>query len=102
MELVPLKSELVASLSAAFQRRLLHPGASTANILRQYVATVKVLQALDPSGICHEKVGEPVRQYLQYVVSCGGVRGAGRWGLLARPGVVVVGPGRAMTRCGAS
>jgi len=66
MELVPLKDDLVASLGASFQRRLLHPGASTDNILRQYVAAVKVLQVLDPSGICHERVGAPVRAYLRY------------------------------------
>jgi len=66
MELVPLKDDLIASLGASFQRRLLHPGASTDNILRQYVAAVKVLQVLDPSGICHERVGAPVRAYLRY------------------------------------
>jgi len=31
----------------------------------QYIDTIKTLQELDPSGICLEQVGEPVRAYLR-------------------------------------
>ena len=66
MDKTPLRAELIASLAVAFQRRLLHPGASTRDILGQYVVAVRVLRTLDPSGVCHEKIGDPARQYLRY------------------------------------
>jgi hypothetical protein len=60
-----LRDDLTTSLGASLRRRLLQPGAPTSSILKLYVGVVKVLQILDPTGICHERVGEPVRHYLR-------------------------------------
>ena len=57
--------ELVASMRAAFARRLLHPGANTNSILLMYVRTIKVLRHIDPSGVLLESVSEPVKEYLR-------------------------------------
>jgi len=51
--------------STALQKRLLHPGASTIDIITQYVATIKVLRIIDPSEIILDVVCEPVRAYLR-------------------------------------
>jgi len=59
------KGFLTASLMGTFQRRLLHPGANTNDILSQYVSTIKALKVLDPSGVLLESVGEPIRLYLR-------------------------------------
>ena len=61
------KKHLSASLKASFQKRLLHPGANTNDILSQYVSTIKALKDLDPSGVLLENVGEPIRLYLRYL-----------------------------------
>lgn len=49
-----------------FERRLLHPGANTSDILTQYVSAIRALHVLDPAGVILEHVCTPVRQYLRY------------------------------------
>ena len=56
---------MVKSLKAAFQKRLLLPGANTADILAQYISAIKALRTLDPSGVMLDLVCAPVRAYLQ-------------------------------------
>ena len=50
-----------------FSRRLLHPGANTADILTHYISSIRSLQILDPSGVVLENVCDSVRTYLRSV-----------------------------------
>ncbi|KAF3954659.1 hypothetical protein CMV_020024 [Castanea mollissima] len=58
-------SKLVESFISAPQYRLLTAGASTNDILCQYVPTIKALRTIDPAGVFVEAVGEPIRDYLR-------------------------------------
>ncbi|CAM9002041.1 unnamed protein product [Rhodiola kirilowii] len=58
-------SKLVDSFISALRYRLLTAGASTNDILHQYVSTIKALRSVDPAGIFLESVGEPIRDYLR-------------------------------------
>ncbi|XP_061992637.1 anaphase-promoting complex subunit 2 isoform X1 [Rosa rugosa] len=58
-------SKLVESFISALQYRLLTAGASTNDILHQYVSTIKALRTIDPAGVFLEAVGEPIRDYLR-------------------------------------
>ncbi|KAI3418323.1 uncharacterized protein J3R85_013803 [Psidium guajava] len=58
-------SKLVKSFISALRYRLLTAGASTNDILHQYVSTIKALRTIDPAGIFLEAVGEPIREYLR-------------------------------------
>jgi anaphase-promoting complex subunit 2 len=60
-----LAGALAASFRAALQRRLLHAGAATTDILAQYVSSIRALRELDPSGLILEAVSEPLRAYLR-------------------------------------
>lgn len=55
----------VALFFFRFERRLLHPGANTSDILTQYVSAIRALHVLDPAGVILEHVCTPVRQYLR-------------------------------------
>ncbi|RKP25090.1 hypothetical protein SYNPS1DRAFT_16159, partial [Syncephalis pseudoplumigaleata] len=56
---------LVATLSTSLGKRLLHPGADTADILMHYIAMIRCLRFIDPPGTLLERVAEPVRNYLR-------------------------------------
>ncbi|EPS70303.1 hypothetical protein M569_04456, partial [Genlisea aurea] len=58
-------SKLVDCFIASLKYRLLTAGASTNDILHQYVSTIKALRTIDPAGIFLEVVGEPIREYLK-------------------------------------
>ncbi|POO03500.1 Anaphase-promoting complex subunit [Trema orientale] len=58
-------SKLVESFISALRYRLLTAGASTNDILHQYVSTIKALRTVDPAGVFLEAVGEPIRDYLR-------------------------------------
>ncbi|KAJ6794959.1 anaphase-promoting complex subunit 2 [Iris pallida] len=58
-------AKLVDSFISSLRYRLLTAGASTNDILHQYVSTIKALRTIDPSGIFLEAVGEPIRDYLR-------------------------------------
>ncbi|PIA32550.1 hypothetical protein AQUCO_04400028v1 [Aquilegia coerulea] len=58
-------SKLVESFISSLRCRLLTAGASTSDILHQYVSTIKVLRIIDPTGVFLEAVGEPIREYLK-------------------------------------
>ncbi|RUS22247.1 hypothetical protein BC937DRAFT_89906 [Endogone sp. FLAS-F59071] len=59
------KQQLLETLRHALQRRLLHPGADTSDILQQYIACIKGLRILDPSRVILEHVTHPIRSYLR-------------------------------------
>ncbi|KAJ7334437.1 Anaphase-promoting complex subunit 2 [Desmophyllum pertusum] len=65
LEVTDQRKELIVSLRSAFERRLLHPGANTSDILTQYVSAIRALHVLDPAGVILEHVCTPVRQYLR-------------------------------------
>ena len=52
-------------MQGVLQRRLLHPGANTSQIIDIYVATIKTLKILDPTGILLESISEPIKDYLR-------------------------------------
>ncbi|MQM13545.1 hypothetical protein Taro_046471 [Colocasia esculenta] len=58
-------SKLVDSFISSLRYRLLTAGASTNDILHQYVSTIKALRIIDPTGVFLEAVGEPIREYLR-------------------------------------
>ena len=46
-------------------RRLLHPGASTFQILKVYIALIRSFGLLDPKGVLLDRVARPIRRYLR-------------------------------------
>ena len=60
-----LHAALVDSFVDAMRSRLLHAGASTVDIVQQYIGTIKTLLELDPSGVVLELVSGPVKEYLR-------------------------------------
>ncbi|XP_050297527.1 anaphase-promoting complex subunit 2 [Anthonomus grandis grandis] len=60
-----LKPLLTKKLQKAMETRLLHPGVSTTDILTAYIATIRSLRILDPTGLLLETVTYPIHQYLR-------------------------------------
>ncbi|XP_067004982.2 anaphase-promoting complex subunit 2 [Anabrus simplex] len=60
-----LRSYLAQKLQRALETRLLHPGVNTPDILTAYVAAIRALKQLDPTGVLLETVTQPVRLYLR-------------------------------------
>ncbi|XP_063235866.1 anaphase-promoting complex subunit 2 [Bacillus rossius redtenbacheri] len=60
-----LREDLVASLKECMVARLLHPGVNTPDVVTAYVAAIKTLRQLDPTGVLLETVTKPVRRYLR-------------------------------------
>ncbi|KAJ1931656.1 hypothetical protein EC988_009716, partial [Linderina pennispora] len=56
---------IATSLRAAIQKRLLHPGATTNDILTQYISAIRCLRLLDPTSTVLEIVAGPIRGYLR-------------------------------------
>ncbi|XP_046390821.1 anaphase-promoting complex subunit 2 [Ischnura elegans] len=60
-----LRPYLTQKLQQALETRLLHPGVNTPDVLQAYVAAIRALRQLDPTGVLLETVTEPVRLYLR-------------------------------------
>ncbi|EFJ49123.1 hypothetical protein VOLCADRAFT_80889 [Volvox carteri f. nagariensis] len=60
-----LQSLFVCSFKAALQQRLLHAGASATGIIHHYVATIRTMREIDPSGSLLHAVAQPIRDYLR-------------------------------------
>ena len=60
-----LRKNLIDTLQEAFKTRLLHPGVTTQDILTAYIAAIKVLRQLDPTGVLLETTTEPIKLYLR-------------------------------------
>lgn len=60
-----LHQELGQALQTSLERRLIHPGAATSQIIDVYIHTIKVLRVVDPSDRLLQVVAEPVRAYLR-------------------------------------
>ncbi|KAK3054896.1 hypothetical protein LTR09_004054 [Extremus antarcticus] len=59
------KARVCRSFSEQIQRRLLHAGASTSEILGVYVNVIHAFKALDGRGVLLEKVAVSIRNYLR-------------------------------------
>jgi len=60
-----LMTSLIAALRESFQKRLLHPGAMTNQILQMYMNTIKVLRVMDPTDSLLETVAVDIKAYLK-------------------------------------
>lgn len=49
-------------------RRLLHPGAETKNIIEFYIYAIKYLRIMDPLGVMLDRTARQINKYLRYVV----------------------------------
>lgn len=53
------------SFTSVLSDRLLHPGASTVEILQLYISIIRALNLLDPKGVLLDRVARPIRRYLR-------------------------------------
>ncbi|KAJ5139166.1 Cullin homology [Penicillium bovifimosum] len=51
--------------SAILPLRLLHPGASTVEILQVYISIIRAFHMLDPKGVLLDRIARPIRRYLR-------------------------------------
>lgn len=65
LEKTNLKSKVIHSLKSSMEKRLLHPGVDTNDILTAYISAIKALRILDSTGYILQLVCEPVCQYLR-------------------------------------
>jgi anaphase-promoting complex subunit 2 len=56
---------LTNDFANVLQTRLLHPGASTIEILQLYIAIIRSFRVLDPKGVLLDRVARRVRRYLR-------------------------------------
>jgi anaphase-promoting complex subunit 2 len=56
---------LTHEFSHTLQTRLLHPGASTVEILQLYISIIRAFRILDPKGVLLDRVARKVRRYLR-------------------------------------
>ncbi|EXJ89356.1 hypothetical protein A1O3_02423 [Capronia epimyces CBS 606.96] len=59
------RSYLTHNFANVLQTRLLHPGASTINILQVYISVIRSFRILDPKGVLLDRVAKKVRRYLR-------------------------------------
>nr|XP_055056971.1 anaphase-promoting complex subunit 2 [Misgurnus anguillicaudatus]XP_055056972.1 anaphase-promoting complex subunit 2 [Misgurnus anguillicaudatus] len=59
------RQQLLSSLKAAFETRLLHPGVHTSDIITVYISAIKALRELDPSMVILQVACQPIRKYLR-------------------------------------
>lgn len=60
-----LRVYLINSIKQSLEKRLLHPGVNTTDILTGYVAAIKAIRHLDSTGVLLETITEPVKQYMR-------------------------------------
>lgn len=60
-----LQPYISQQLSTSLEARLLHPGASTKDIIQFYTHLIRALRYIDPSGVILSHVIGPVRTYLR-------------------------------------
>lgn len=51
--------------SISLFQRLLHPGASTVEILQVYISIIRAFHILDPKGVLLDRIARPIRRYLR-------------------------------------
>ncbi|XP_026670308.1 anaphase-promoting complex subunit 2 [Ceratina calcarata] len=65
LERTDLRKVLIESLQEALKTRLLHPGVNTPDIITAYIAAIRALRQLDPTGVLLETITEPIKIYLK-------------------------------------
>lgn len=65
LERTDLRKVLIESLQEALKTRLLHPGVNTPDIITAYIAAIRALRQLDPTGVLLETITEPIKVYLK-------------------------------------
>lgn len=65
LERTDLRKVLIESLQEALKTRLLHPGVNTPDIITAYIAAIRALRQLDPTGVLLETITEPIKVYLR-------------------------------------
>jgi len=56
---------MIDDMVERFEKRLLHPGARTTDIIESYINTIKSLRILDPTGVALQNIGGVIRDYLR-------------------------------------
>lgn len=59
------RAHLVVYFSEVISQRLLHPGASTLEILQVYICIIRAFAVLDPKGVLLDRLARPIRRYLR-------------------------------------
>ncbi|KAG0285062.1 Anaphase-promoting complex subunit 2 [Linnemannia gamsii] len=59
------REQLQVSILAAMDRRLLHPGAETKNIIEFYIYAIKYLRIMDPLGVMLDRTARQINKYLR-------------------------------------
>ncbi|XP_028664582.2 anaphase-promoting complex subunit 2 [Erpetoichthys calabaricus] len=59
------RPQLLTSLKAELETRLLHPGVLTSDIITLYISAIMALRELDPSMVILQVACEPIRKYLR-------------------------------------
>lgn len=59
------RSYVTLSFISALNQRLLHPGASTVEILQLYISIIGAFNVLDPRGVILDRIARPIRRYLR-------------------------------------
>ncbi|KAJ5102686.1 hypothetical protein N7532_003215 [Penicillium argentinense] len=62
----PARQYLSNSFITTLYHKLLHPGASTVQILQLYISIIRAFHMLDPKGVLLQWIARPIRQYLRY------------------------------------
>lgn len=64
-ETYDLKAHMVRSVKSSLEKKLLHPGVNTIDILTGYVAAIKTIRALDSSGLLLDAITDPIKKYMR-------------------------------------
>ncbi|EEP76142.1 conserved hypothetical protein [Uncinocarpus reesii 1704] len=56
---------LTSAFAGTLMNRLLHPGASTIDILQVYISIIHAFTQLDPRGVLLDRLARPIRRYLR-------------------------------------
>ncbi|KAJ6017065.1 hypothetical protein N7451_000444 [Penicillium sp. IBT 35674x] len=59
------RAHVTQSFIATLNQRLLHPGASTVQILQLYISIIRAFHLLDPKGVLLDRIARPIRRYLR-------------------------------------
>lgn len=59
------RAYVTQSFIAVLNQRLLHPGASTVQILQLYISIIRAFHVLDPKGVLLDRIARPIRRYLR-------------------------------------
>ncbi|KAF9097263.1 Anaphase-promoting complex subunit 2 [Mortierella sp. AD031] len=59
------REQLQASILTSMDRRLLHPGAETKNIIEFYIYAIKYLRIMDPLGVMLDRTARQINLYLR-------------------------------------